>query len=98
MDRFDDAPQIAFHESYSSALDSNVRARAHGDANIGSRQRRSVIDAIASHADDVASSAKFLDFPIFVLRRNFGVDLIDISLFGNGLGGGLVITGKHDNY
>jgi len=50
----------------------------HGDANIRSRQRRSVIDAIASHGDDVASAAKFLDFPIFVLRRNFGVDLIDI--------------------
>src|SRR5207249_8163715 len=70
---FDDSPQIASHESYSSAFDSDVRAGTHGDANIGSRQRRSVINAIASHGDDAASAAKFLDFPILVLRRNFEI-------------------------
>src|SRR2546423_9408617 len=69
-----------------------VRAIAHGDADIGSRQRGIVIDAIASHGDDVASAAKFLDLPIFVLGRNFVVDLIDIYLFGNGPGGGMLIA------
>jgi len=42
--------------------------------------------------DDVASAAKFLDFPIFILRRNVGVDLIDMELPGNGLCGGLVVN------
>jgi hypothetical protein len=40
------------HQGDARALDRDVRAGAHGDADIGPRRARGVVDAVAGHGDD----------------------------------------------
>ena len=49
-----DAAEVALHQGYAGALDGDVGAGAHGDADIGRGQRRRVVDAVAGHGDDAA--------------------------------------------
>ena len=52
--RADDAAQIALDERDAGALHRDVGARAHGDADVGLRERRRVVDAVAGHRHDAA--------------------------------------------
>ena len=53
-----DAGQVAFDERDAGALDRDVRAGAHGDADIGGGKRRRVVHAVAGHRDDAALVAR----------------------------------------
>src|SRR5579871_692178 len=58
-----DAAQIAAQQSDSCGFDRDIRAVGHGDADICLRKRRSVVDTVASHCDDVALLLQtFYDF------------------------------------
>ncbi len=49
-----DAAQVALQQRDAGALDGDVGAGAHGDADVGGGQRRRVVDAVAGHGDDAA--------------------------------------------
>src|SRR3546814_5457214 len=59
------------------------RSRAHGDADIGLRQRRGIVDAIARHGDLAAFALKLPDDARLVLRKHVGADLVDAEPRGD---------------
>ena len=59
--RAHDAEEIALDQCNACALDGDVGAGPHGDADIGGGERRSVVDAVAGHGDDAAVAAQLLD-------------------------------------
>ena len=61
-----------------------VGSRAHGDSDIRCGQRRSVVNSIACHRNDVALLAQPLHDFTFLLRQNFGFDFFNPQLFCNG--------------
>ena len=54
--RAHDADEVAFDQRDAGALDGDVGAGAHGDADVGRGQRRRVVDAVAGHGDDAAGA------------------------------------------
>ena len=46
--------EVALEQRDAGALDGDVGAGAHGDADIGGGQRRRIVDAVAGHGDDAA--------------------------------------------
>ena len=57
----DDAAQVALDERHGRALHGDVGARAHGDADLGLRQRGRVVDAVAGHRHDAPFLLEPLD-------------------------------------
>src|SRR3546814_15537672 len=73
------------------------RSRAHGDADIGLRQRRGIVDAIARHGDLAAFALKLPDDARLVLRKHVGADLVDAEPRGDGPRSSLIFpVGPHD--
>src|SRR3546814_20890482 len=77
MPRAHDAGQVALDEGNAGALDRDVGAGAHGDADIGLRQSRRIIHAVAGHGDDTAFGLVLLHDRALFLRQHLGLDLID---------------------
>ena len=69
------------------ALHRHVGARAHGDAHVGLRQRRRVVDAVAGHGHDVPFGLEALDDLRFCVGQDLGLDLVDAERAPDGLGG-----------
>ena len=60
------------------ALDGDVGAGAHGDADIGGGQRRRIVDAVAGHRDDAAlARAAAATTSLLSLGQHLGLDLVD---------------------
>ena len=72
-----------------------VRSGAHRDADIGSRQRRCIVDPVAGHRDDPAFFSKSFDHAAFAFRENFGFDFGYAELRCNGVCGRAVVAGDH---
>ena len=90
-----DAPQITFQDGDSGVFDRHIRAGAHSDANIGRRQRWSIIDAVACHRDD---PALFLEYPYdfrLSLRENFRFRLIQCESSSNVQGHIAAVARRH---
>ena len=79
------------------AFHGDVGAGAHGDADIGLRQRGGVVDAVAGHGHDSALRLQAAHDFRFLLGQDFGIDFVDAELGGNGFGGGAAIAGEHDD-
>ena len=62
-----DAVEIALDQRDAGAFDRDIGAGAHGDADIGLRQRGRVVHAVARHGDLAALLLQFLDDPRLVL-------------------------------
>src|ERR1044072_4976078 len=63
-----------------------VRAGAEGDAGVGPRQCRCIVDAVADHGDPLAPLLELVDGAVLVLGQDFGEDLIEPELGGDGFG------------
>src|SRR3546814_16227934 len=96
MPRAHDAGQVALDEGNAGALDRDVGAGAHGDADIGLRQSRRIIHAVAGHGDDPAFGLVLLHDRALFLRHHPGLALIIAELARNGLGGRPVVSGEPD--
>jgi hypothetical protein len=96
--RFYDAAQVTFDEDDPSAFDGNVGAGAHSDANVGGCECGGVVDAVASHRDNLARFAKTPDFIMLVPGIDFGADIVDIQFTRDGKGCVSVVTGEHDDF
>ena len=60
------------------ALDRDVGAGAHGDADVGGGERGRVVDAVARHGDDAAlAAAARSTTALLSLGQHLGLDLVD---------------------
>ena len=89
--------QVALEQRDAGALDGDVGAGAHGDADVGRGQRRRVVDAVAGHRDDAALAPQPLDDRALLVGQHLGLDLVDAEPPGDGLGGRPVVAGQHDD-
>ena len=75
--RADDAGEVALHERDAGAFHRDVGAGAHRDADVGPRQRRGVVDAVAGHRDAPALALERRDVRGLLLRQHAGMDVVD---------------------
>ena len=92
-----DALQVALQQRDAGALDGDVGAGAHGDADVGGGERRCVVDAVAGHGDDAAFPPKLVDDGAFLVGQHLGLDLADAETARDGLRGRAVVAGEHDD-
>ena len=67
----------------------------HGDADVGLRQRRRVVGAVAAHGDEPALRLLLADVAQLVLRRRLGDEVVDAGFRGDGRRGDRVVAGDH---
>ena len=60
--------EVALHQRDAGALHRDVGAGAHGDADVGLRERRRVVDAVARHRHDPALACEPLDHLVLAAR------------------------------
>src|SRR5579875_1365719 len=90
-----DAGEIAFQQRHPGAFDRDIGAGSHRDADIGQRQRRRVVDAVARHGDDMALPLQALDDLALLLGQQPGLERLDPELPRDGGGGGGAVAGQH---
>ena len=61
--------QVAFDQCNVCRLDGDVGAGTHGDTDIGGRQCRSVVDAVARHRHYAALGLELNDPGVFIVGR-----------------------------
>ena len=71
------SPQVAFHEGDAGTFHGDIRSRSHGNAHMGERERRRIVNPISGHRDCFAFETKLLDFCRLLLRKHFGFHLVD---------------------
>ena len=70
-----DSGEIAFDQRDAAAFHGNVGAGAHGDADVGLRERGSVVDAVSGHGDDSSLLLQFADDFELAFGQDFGFEL-----------------------
>ena len=89
--------RFAAHQRDVGRLERDVGAGADRDADVGPRQRRRVVDAVADHRDDVTLGLQARDLGDLALGRHASDDTADAHLPGDRRrGGGLVAGQQHD--
>ncbi|MNP59654.1 hypothetical protein D3C76_1546640 [compost metagenome] len=81
------------HQGDGGSLNGDIAAASHGNADIGLRQRRRVVDTVADHGYAVTLRLQLFDRFGFALRQHAGNHPVDTGLFGNGVGGHRVVAG-----
>ena len=82
-DRVDGRPQVARDEREVGRLDRHVRARADREPEVGLRERRRVVDAVADHRDDLTGVLQAPHLRHLVRRQHLGDDPLDADLVGD---------------
>src|SRR5262249_9124100 len=79
--------QVTRHERDVTGLDRDVGAGTHGEAELGLRKRRCVVDAVTDHCDTVPLCLQTLDRSGLRARIDLGNDALDPDLCSDALGG-----------
>ena len=87
--------QIALDERDGRALHGDVGAGAHGDADLGLRERRRIVDAVAGHRDKAALVLKRLHRRHFLIRHHLGDHVVDPELARDRKGRRAAVAGQH---
>ena len=87
--------QIARQQRDAGALDRDVGAAAHRDADIGGSKRRRIVDAVADHGDATALLPQPLDHLAFAFGQYARLDLVDAERVRHRARGGDVVAGQH---
>jgi hypothetical protein len=89
--------QVVVHQRDVGGFDGGVGAgRAHGKADVGARQRRRIVDAVADHADQTPCPCRsLLQCRQLVFGQQIALGVVDADLLGNGGGGVRVVAGQH---
>ena len=95
-DRVGGHPQVAADEREVTGLDRDVGAGAHGQAQVGLRERRGVVDAVPDHGDRPALVLQPADDVHLVARQHLGDHLLDPDLGRHRPRHGLVVAGQQD--
>ena len=86
-DRVHCVHEVALHQHNIRRRDRDIRARADGNADIGTRKRRCIVDAVADHCDPAACGLLLAHDALFVLRQDLCDDLANAKFRGDGLRG-----------
>src|SRR5687768_6254145 len=93
----DNTTQVAFDEGNRRAFHRHVGARAHGDSDIGSGERRRVVDAVAGHRHAATLTLELLHFGLLLLGENFRYYFINADLAADGFCRARVIPRHHND-
>src|SRR5204862_1287881 len=96
VDCLDDAVEIAFYEGDTGALHRHIGSGSHGNADVGSREGRRIVDAVARHGDNGTFLSQAFDLLVFVLGTDARDDVINPEFFGNDVSRSLVIASHHN--
>ena len=92
-----DVEKIAAHQHDIRRLDSDVRARTDGNADVCARKGGRVVDAVADHGNLLAALLQAVDLALLILRQHLGHDAVHADLTADGLGGLGVVAREHDD-
>ena len=95
-DRIGDGPQVIAEQDQVGGADRDVRAGPEGQPEIGRRQRRGVVDAVADHRDPAPLCLQAGDDGGLPGRERPRDDFVDARGRRDGPGGGLVVPGQQD--
>src|ERR1022692_3703445 len=90
-----DCGKVAFYERDAGTFHGDVGAGAHGDTDIGLRQRGGVVDAVTGHRDDSSLPLQLADDLQLPFRQDFGFEFINAKLLSNRRRGGAIVAGEH---
>ena len=93
-DRVHCVHEVALHQHNIRRRDRDIRARADGNADIGPRERRCIVDAVADHCDPAACGLLLTHDALLVLRQDLCDDLANAKLRGDGLRGLFIVAGQ----
>jgi len=80
LHRRGDAVEVAGDERHVARLEGDVGAGADGDADIGLRECRRVVDAVADHGHPLPRVLQRLHLGRLLLGQDLGEDLVDADL------------------
>ncbi len=95
LDDLDQLGWIGVEIDHVAGLARGLRAGLHGDADVGLRERRRVVGAVAAHGDQPAAGLLLADVGELRLRRGFGEEIVDARLGGDRRGGDRIVAGHH---
>ena len=95
LGHLDELGRIAVEIDHVAGFARGLRAGLHGDTDIGLRERRRIVGAVAAHGDEAALGLLGLDVGELVLRRRLGDVVVDAGLGGDGGGGDRIVAGHH---
>ena len=95
LDDLDQLRGIAVEVDHVAGLARRHGAGVHRHADIGLRERRRVVGAVAAHGDQLALGLLVADQLQLRLRRRLGEEVIDAGFGGDRRGGQRVVAGDH---
>ena len=92
-----DVGELARCQDDVGAFDGDVCPCTNGDANVCASEGWRVVDAVTDHGDDVFLRDEIGDDLLLLSGQDFGDDVVHTDTRCNGLSGGVVVTGEHDD-
>ena len=96
LDDFDQLGRIGIEIDHVAGFARSLRAGLHRDPDIGLREGRGVIGAVAAHGDQPAAGLLLADVGELVLWRRLGEKVVDARLGGDRRCGHGIVAGDHD--
>ena len=89
--------EVAAEQRDARGFHGDIGPRPHRDPDVGRRERRGVVDAVAGHGDDTAFFPQTFDCLALVLRENLRLDFRNAELARHGLRRRSIVAGEHQN-
>ncbi len=98
-DRVRDRAEVVAHDRDVTGLDRDVRAGAHGDAEVGLGERGRIVHAVTHHRHDVAVALQITNHVELALGHHLGHHLrgFEAELAPDGEGGRRVVAREHEH-
>lgn len=92
-----DAAQVVVHQHHSGCFHGHAGAvrATHGEAHVGARQRRGIVDAVAGHAHPLATRLQCGNCLGLAIRAHTSLPVANAQLASHAGGGGRVVTSQH---
>ena len=96
FDDLDQLGRIGIEVDHVASLARRLRAGVHRDADVGLRQRRRVVGAIAAHGDELALGLLVANEAQLFLGRGLCQEIVDTGFRRDSGCGHRIVTGDHD--
>lgn len=90
-----DAAQITLHQRDARALHRDIRSRAHCDADLGSCERRGIIDSVTRHRHHATLALQLEDDVALLRGQDVGANVVEPQRLPDGVRRRLVVAGQH---
>ncbi len=95
--RAHDTGEVAGQQRQAGALDGDIGAGAHGNADSGLGEGRRVVDAVARHRDTMSLALQRLDDRALVLRQHVRAHIVQAKLARDDRRRRLIVARQHDD-